>query len=178
MARSYPYGKVPSSVGTVISERFETPMVCCGYCSSQFAARASRTGVSSNGKAEGHVIRARGGRAHPAGSTSAEQRLGLKRALNVTVTGISKSAILARVKQGYAVTVSLQYAKLPSYLKVQSNDFGHCVTLKGYSGSGSTILVGYFDPLYLQGSQGTWARYNDISKAIWDSGHNTTTVKR
>jgi hypothetical protein len=178
MPRSYPYGKVPSSVGTVISERFETPMVDCGYCSTQFAARASRTGISSNGKVEGHVIRARGGRAHNAGSTSAEQRLGVRRGFNVTVTGITKSAILARVKQGFTVTVSLQYVKLPAYLKVQTNDFGHCVALKGYSGSGGGVLIGYFDPLYLQGSQGSWARWADLQKAIWDSGHNTTTVKR
>jgi hypothetical protein len=178
MARSYPYGKVPSSVGTVISERFESPMVCCGYCSTHFAGRAAKAGFSSNGRIEGHKIRTAGGRAHNAGSTAAEQRLGIKRAYGVTLTGIAKTSVLARVRQGYAVTISIQYAKLPGYLKVQSNDFGHCVTLKGYRTSGGTTYYGFFDPLWLQGSQGTWTRWSDIDQALWTNGHNTTTTKR
>src|SRR4249920_731318 len=112
MARSYPYGKVPSSVGTVISERFEVPMVDCGYCSTQFAARAAKSGISSNGKVEGHAIRKAGGRAHNAGSNAGEERAGAKKALSLTLTGINKSAILARVKAGYTVTVSVRYQKL------------------------------------------------------------------
>jgi hypothetical protein len=178
MPRGYPYGKVPTSKGTVISERFETPMVCCGYCSTQFAARASRAGISSNGKVEGHKIRAAGGRPHNAGSNSLEQRTGAKKALNVTLTGIAKSAVLARVKQGFAVTISIQYRLLPAYLKVQTNDFGHCVTLYGYRVSGNTAYVGVFDPLWSQASQGTWARWIVIDQALWSGGHNTTTIKR
>jgi hypothetical protein len=176
--RSYPYGKVPSSVGTVISERFETPMVCCGYCSTQFACRAAKAGFSSNGKLEGHKIRAAGGRKHNAGSTAAEQRLGARRAYGVTLTGIGRAGVPARIRQGFAVTVSIQYAKLPSYLKVQSNDFGHCVTLKGYRKDDTGSWVGFFDPLWLQGSQGTWVKWSDIDQALWDNGHNTTTTKR
>lgn len=179
MARSYPYGKVPSSIGTVISERFETPMVCCGYCSTQFAARAARSGISSNGKVEGHAVRKAGGRAHNAGSNAGEERAGAKKALSVTLTGITQAAVLARLKSGFVVTVSLRYQKLPGYLKVQSNDFGHKVALKGVRmGSDKRHYVGFFDPLYAQGSQGTWARWIDITDAIYDSGHNTTTVKR
>lgn len=178
MPRSYPYGKVPTSKGTVISERFERPMVDCGYCSTQFAARTARSGVSSKGSVEGHRIRSLGGRPHNAGSNAAEERVGVKRALNVTLTGITKRAVLARVKQGFAVTIALQYARLPSYLKVQTNDFGHKVTLYGHRTSGTTSYVGFFDPLYGQASQGTWARWVDIDQALWDSGHNTTTVKR
>jgi len=175
MARSYPYGKVPSSVGTVISERFETPMVCCGYCSTHFAMRAAKAGFSSNGKLEGHKVRSSGGRAHNAGSNAGEERLGAKRAYGVVLTGITTGAVLARVKAGYAVTIAISYAKLPGYLKVQSNDFGHKVTLKGYRSGG---YVGFFDPLYSQGSQGTWAKWTDIDQALWSSGHNTTTTKR
>jgi hypothetical protein len=139
MARSYPYGKVPSSVGTVISERFETPMVCCGYCSSHFACRAAKAGFSSSGKVEGHKMRASGGRKHNAGSTAAEQRLGAKRSYGITLTGISRASIGPRVRQGFAVTVST-YAKLPSFLKVQSNDFGHNIVLKGHRVSVAPLL--------------------------------------
>ena len=132
MARSYPYGKVPSSVGTVISERFESPMVCCGYASAQFAARAAKAGVGNLCRNDGHKIRAAGGRKHNAGSTALELRNGTHRALGVTLTGIKEDSIIARVKAGYAVTVTISYAKLPGYLKVQSNDFGHTLVLKGH----------------------------------------------
>jgi hypothetical protein len=177
MPRSYPYGKVPASKGTVVSERFERPMVDCGYCSTQFAARTARAGVGGVGKTEGHRIRAQGGRAHWAGSNASEQRNGVKRALNVDMTAIRKSAVLARVKQGFAVTISLTYIRLPSYLKVQANDFGHCVPLFGHRTENGVDYVGYFDPLYEQGSQGTWARWTDIDQSLWDAGHNTTVVK-
>jgi hypothetical protein len=166
-------------VGTVISERFEAPMVCCGYCSTQFAARAAKSGISSNGKVEGHAIRKAGGRAHNAGSNAGEERTGAKKALSLTLTGINKSAILARVKAGYTVTVSVRYQKLPSYLKVQSNDFGHKISLKSFRmGKDGRHYLGFFDPLYQQGSQGTWAKWIDIRDAIYDTGHNTTITKR
>lgn len=177
MARSYPFGKVPASVGTVITESFERPMVDCGYCSTQFATRTARAGVSSNGKSEGHRIRALGGRAHWAGSNASEQRVGAKKALNVDMTAIRKTAVEARVKQGFAVTISLQYIRLPSYLKVQTNDFGHCAVLFGHRVENGVTYIGYFDPLYAQGSQGTWTKWADIDQALWDSGHNTTVKK-
>jgi hypothetical protein len=177
MARSYPFGKVPASVGTCITESFERPMVDCGYCSTQFTARTARGGVSSNGKSEGHRIRALGGRAHWAGSNASEQRIGVKKALGVDMTAIRKTAVEARVKQGFAVTISLQYIRLPSYLKVQTNDFGHCAVLFGHRVENGVTYVGYFDPLYAQGSQGTWTKWADIDQALWDAGHNTTVVK-
>jgi hypothetical protein len=177
MARSYPFGTVPASVATVVSERFERPMVDCGYCSTQFAARTARAGVSANGKSEGHRIRALGGRAHWAGSNASEQRAGAKSALGVNFVAITKAAVLARVKQGFAVTISLQYIRLPGYLKVQTNDFGHCAALFAHRVENGVDYIGYFDPLYEQGSQGTWTKWADIDQALWDGGHNTTTVK-
>ena len=177
MARSYPYGKGPASWATVITESFERPMVDCGYCSTQFASRTARAGISANGKSEGHRIRALGGRAHWAGSNASEQRVGAKKALAVDFVAITKAAVVARVKQGFAVTVALQYIKLPSYLKVQTNDFGHCSTLYGARTEGGVVYLGYFDPLYAQGSQGTWTKWADIDQALWDGGHNTTVKK-
>jgi hypothetical protein len=152
-------------------------MVDCGYCSTQFAARTARAGVGGVGKTEGHRIRAQGGRAHWAGSNASEQRNGVKRALSVDMTAIRKAAVLARVKQGFAVTISLTYIRLPSYLKVQTNDFGHCVTLFAHRTESGVDYVGYFDPLFEQGSQGSWARWSDIDQSLWDAGHNTTVVK-
>jgi hypothetical protein len=177
MARSYPYGKVTTVAGTVVSERFERPMVDCGYCSTQFAARTARAGVSTNGKSEGHRIRALGGRAHWAGSNASEQRIGAKKALAVDFVAITKGAVLNRVLQGFAVTVALQYIKLPGYLKVQTNDFGHCSTLYAARKVDGVQYIGYFDPLYEQGSSGTWTKWADIDQALWDGGHNTTVVR-
>lgn len=178
MARSYPYGKVPSKYGTVISERFERPMVCCGYCSAHFACATAKAGLSRNGKTEGHRIRAKGGRAHNAGSNSGEWVKGAKLGLNVTLQGITEAAVLARLKAGFAVTVTIRYAKLPAYLKVQTNDFGHAVTLYRHRVSGTTSYVGVFDPLWTQGSQGTWAKFSHLRDAMYSNGHVTTTVKR
>jgi hypothetical protein len=177
MARSYPYGKVPSSKGTIVSERFESPMVDCGYCSAQMAARTARAGVGTNGKTEGHKMRGSAGRPHWNGSNSKELRAGLDNVLNVDVDGIDKAAVLARVKQGFAVVVSLTYTSIPSYLKTQKGDFGHSVMLFGHRIEGTTNFVGYFDPLYEQGSQASWAKWTDIDQALWSTGHNTTKVK-
>jgi hypothetical protein len=180
MPRSYPYAKVPRSKGTVISERFESPFVCCGYCSTQFACATAKSGISRNGRIEGHKVRALGGRKHNAGSNAGEERAGAKKALNVTLLGIKESAVLARLKAGFAVTVTVQYTKLPSYLKVQSNDFVHKVTLYGHriAERDGRSYVGFFDPLYEQGSQGTWAKWIDLKDAMFDTGHNTTTIRR
>jgi hypothetical protein len=177
MPRGYPYGKVPSSLGLVVSERFERPMVDCGYCSGQMLARTVKAGVSNEGRVEGHIIRSKGGRAHWAGNTASELRLGLTRGLSVPTMGVTKAGILSRLREGYAVAVSLQYAKLPSYLKVQVNDFGHCVLLRGHRAEGSTIFVGYFDPLFEQSTQGTWAKFSDLAAALWDSGHTSSVTK-
>jgi hypothetical protein len=177
MPRSYPYGKVPSSIAVVVSERFERPMVDCGYCSGQMVLRSTRAGIGADGKIEGHVIRAKGGRPHWAGNTSSELRQGCANAYGVNLLGISKEAVLARVRQGYAVAVSLTYRQLPSYLKVQVNDFGHCVMLKGHRVTDGVTYVGYFDPLYEQGSQGSWARWSDVEPALWSTGHSTNTTK-
>jgi hypothetical protein len=177
MPRSYPYGKVPTDIGIVVTEKVEKPLVCCGYASAQMVARTARAGVGTNLKTEGHRIRSLGGRAHWNGSNAGELRVGLKKALSVTVTGITKAAVLARVKQGFGVTISIQYIKLPAYLKVQTNDFGHSQMLRGYRSEGGYDYVGVFDPLWDQGSQGTWARWVDIDQALWDGGHNTATTK-
>ena len=177
MARSYPYGKVPSSIGTIVSERFERPMVDCGYCSAQMAARTARAAVGSNGKTEGHKMRANAGRPHWNGSNSTEIRRGLMNVLKVDVDGIEKSAVLGRVKAGYAVVISITYTSLPGYLKTQLGDFGHSVTLRGHRVEGGRDYVGWFDPLYEQGSQATWARWTDVDQALWSTGHNTTKVK-
>ena len=177
MARSYPYGKVPSSKGTIVSERFEKPMVDCGYCSAQMAARTSRAGVSSNGKTEGHKMRGSAGRPHWNGSNSTELRRGLDNVLNVNVNGISKGDVLSRVKQGFGVVVSLTYTSLPGYLKTQLGDFGHSVFVFAHRVEGGRDYVGWFDPLYEQGSQATWARWTDVDQALWSTGHNTTTKK-
>lgn len=177
MPRSYPYGKVPTDIAIVVTEKVEKPLVCCGYASAQMIARTARAGVSTNLKTEGHRIRSLGGRAHWNGSNARELRTGLSKALSVQTTAISKGAVLARLKQGFGVSISLQYIRLPAYLKVQTNDFGHSAMLRGHRTEGGYDLVGYFDPLYEQGSQGSWARWVDIDQALWDSGHNTTTVK-
>lgn len=177
MARSYPYGKVPSSKGTIVSERFERPMVDCGYCSAQMAARTSRAGVGSNGKTEGHKMRGSAGRPHWNGSNSTEIRRGLANVLNVDVNGISKGDVLSRVKQGFGVVVSLTYTSLPGYLKTQLGDFGHSVFIFAHRVEGGRDYVGWFDPLYEQSSQATWARWTDVDQALWSTGHNTTTKK-
>jgi hypothetical protein len=173
----YKYGKVPANLLTVTSETVERPYVCCGYSSAQMAARTAKAGVSADLKREGHQIRARGGRAHNAGSNATELRNGLQRALSVDVDEVSKGSILGRLRAGYAVTVSLNYGPLPEYLKVQGGDFGHSVCLRGYRESNGVAYVGYFDPLWPQGAQGGWAKWTDIDQAVWSSGHNTTKVK-
>jgi hypothetical protein len=177
MPRSYPYGKVPSSIATVISEKFERPFVDCGYCSGQMVIRSARAGIGTNGQVEGHRIRAAGGRPHWAGNTSSELRKGTFDAYGVSLLGISKDGVLPRVKQGFAVAVSLAYAKLPGYLKVQINDFAHCCMVKGHRTVSGVDYVGFFDPLWEQGSQGTWARWTDIVGALWSTGHSTSTTK-
>jgi hypothetical protein len=125
----------------------------------------------------GHRIRAAGGRAHWAGNTATELQRGLLGALGVATLGVTRAGALVRIRAGYAVAVSLTYAQLPDYLKVQANDFGHCILLKGHRVDGANVLVGVFDPLWEQGSQGAWAKWTDVGPALWDTGHTSSTVK-
>jgi hypothetical protein len=173
----YRYGKGPASILTVTTETRERPYVCCGYSSAQMAARTAKAGVSADLNNEGHRIRNHGGRPHNAGSNATELRNGLQRALSVDVDEVSKGSIMGRLRAGYAVVASLSYGPLPEYLKVQGGDFGHSVCLRGYRKDGSTEYIGYFDPLWPQGSQGAWTKWSDIDQALWSSGHNTTKVK-
>jgi hypothetical protein len=76
---------------------------------------------------------------------------------------------------GYAIVVSIQYGKLPGWIKVQQNDFGHSACLFGWLNG----RVGYFDPLWSQGARGAWAPWADIKAALWPDGdHSTTVTKR
>jgi hypothetical protein len=95
----------------------------------------------------------------------------------VDVDEVSKGSVMGRLRAGYAVVASISYGSLPEYLKVQGGDFGHSVTLRGYRKDGSTEYIGYFDPLWPQGSQGAWTKWSDIDQALCSSGHNTTKVK-
>jgi hypothetical protein len=171
----YRYGKVPATILTVVSERVESPFVCCGYASAQMAARTARAGISTDLKREGHEIRRRGGRPHNAGSNAAELRAGLRAALGVDVDSIPKGSVIGRLQAGYAVTVSMDYGRLPEQVKTQGGNFGHTACLFGYRHDGS--MVGYFDPLWSQGSQGAWVKWADLDQALWSSGHNTTTTR-
>jgi hypothetical protein len=171
----YRHGKVPATVLSVTTETSESPYVCCGYCSAQMAARTARAGVSADMKREGHAIRSKGGRRHNAGSTSAELLKGLDLALHVDVDPVSPSSIPGRLRAGYAVTVSLDYAELPEGLKVQGGSFGHSVCLFGWRADGE--LAGYFDPLWPQGAAGAWWPWAELRRALWSSGHNTTKTK-
>jgi hypothetical protein len=173
----YRYGKVPATILTVTTETTERPYVCCGYCGAQMLARTAKAGVGSDMKHEGHAIRRAAGRPHNAGSNATELRNGLRQALGVTVESVSTSGILARLRGSYAVTVSLEYSRLPEQVKVQGGSFGHTVCLFGYRKDGSTEFVGYFDPLWPQGAQGAWVRWTDIDQALWSSGHLAGTTK-
>src|SRR6187402_3334103 len=130
----YRHGKVTGLFPdlTVVSERSETPMVCCGYCSAHMACLTARTGLSTSMKNEAHAIRAAGGRPHNWGNKASELRDGAKAALGVTLKSVAVADIPARLRAGFAVVVAVQYSKLPSYLKVQSNDFGHADLLFGW----------------------------------------------
>ena len=125
---------------------------------------------------EAHDIRAYGGRPHDAGSNASELRNGARTALDVTLEAIAVSEIKGRLQSGFAVEVALQYADLPDYLKVQSNDFGHSVCLYGYRASDD--CVGFFDPLWPQGAAGAWAKWPDVKRALWGDGNHNTTISR
>jgi hypothetical protein len=177
-APPYVYGKVTGLYPdvNVMTETTERPYVCCAYCSGGMACRTARTGLSAAMSATAHPIRSKGGRPHNNGATASEVRKGARAAHNVTLSAIAISEVPGRLRGGYAVTAAVQYEKLPAYLKVQSNSFGHSVMLRGWKVSGS--WVGFYDPLWSQGARGAWARWSDVKRALWSDGnHSTTTAK-
>jgi len=174
----YRYGKVSGLLPdlTVVSERSESPMVCCGYCSAQMAALTARPGLSTLMKNEAHEMRDKGGRPHNHGNTASELRAGASKALGVTLQDVAIANIPARLRAGYAVTVGIQYGDLPAYLKVQTNDFGHAICLFGWQEANDR--VGMFDPLWTQGARGAWVPWSTITKAMWPNKNHSTTVVR
>jgi hypothetical protein len=175
---NYKYGKVTDLHPDlkVTTETSETPYVCCGYCSAAMACRTARTGLSTSMSKTAHPIRSAAGRPHDNGNNASELRNGAKEAHGVTLSSIAISEIPNRLREDYAVTVGLQYAELPDYLKVQGNDFGHACCLFGWKEDGD--YVGFFDPLWPQDARGAWAKWTDVKAALWSDGnHSTTKVK-
>lgn len=175
---SFPYGKVAGLEPDlrVVTETGETPFVCCGYCAAHMACWTAREGLSTSMFSEAHAIRSDAGRSHNSGSNASELRNGAAGALGITLEAIAVDEIVGQLRAGFAVAASLQYADLPDYLRVQGGDFGHGVTLYGYRSSDEG--VGYFDPLWPQGVQGAWARWRDLTPALWADGNHSTTVTR
>jgi hypothetical protein len=171
---SYGYGKVTGLYPDVLimTETTESPMVCCGYCSAGMVCRTVKSGLSSKMNATAHPIRTKGGRPHNSGSNATELRNGSKLAHGVTLDAVAVSEIKDRLRSGYAVEIACQYADLPSYLRVQSGDFGHSVMLYGFVEDGDDDLVGFFDPLWPQDARGAWARWLDIKPALWSDGNH------
>lgn len=175
---SYPYGKVSGLYPDlrVISETGETPYVCCGYCSAHMACWTAREGLSTSMFHEAHDIRDEGGRPHNNGSNATELRNGANRALDITLQAVAVDEIKDRLRSGFAVEVALQYADLPPYLKIQSNDFGHSVCLFGYRDADD--CVGFFDPLWPNDANGAWAKWADVKRALWSDGNHSTTITK
>lgn len=121
-----------------------------------------------------HPIRSAGGRPHDNGSRASELRDGAKRAHGVTLDPLAVGEIPDELRDGWAVVVNLDYAKLPSYLRVQSGSFGHSCCLYGWKESGD--YVGFFDPLWPEGAYGAWARWSDVKGALWGDGEHSATV--
>jgi hypothetical protein len=174
----YRYGKVSGLYPdlTVVSERAESPMVCCGYCSTHMACITAKTGLSSLMTKEAHAIRAKGGRPHNAGSKASELRAGALAALGVTLKSVAITDIPARLAKGFAVEVAIQYGKLPSWVRVQTNDFGHSVCLFGWDDANDR--AGLYDPLWTQGARGAWVPWSEIKPALWENGNHNTTIVR
>lgn len=176
---NYKYGKVTDLHPDlkVTTQTTETPYVCCGYCSAAMACRCARSGLSTSMSKTAHPIRSAAGRPHDNGNNASELRAGANEAWDVTLKSIAISEIPNRLREGYAVTIGLQYAELPDYLKVQGNDFGHACCLFGWKEDGD--YAGFFDPLWPQDARGAWAKWTDVKAALWSDGnHSTTTVKQ
>jgi hypothetical protein len=171
---NYKYGKVGKSL-RVVSETVETPYVCCGYCSAHMAARTADSSVGERMQDEAHEIRSAGGRSHNNGNNAQELRDGAIEAVGVTLSAIAVDEIPDRLRAGYACTAGLQYAKLPDYLKIQNNDFGHAVCLYGWKDDGGEF-IGFYDPLWPQDADGAWAKWSDVKRALWGDGNHSTTV--
>ena len=171
----YRYGRTPVDF-TVISERAEVPMVCCGYCSAHMAARSATPGLTNRMQVEAHKIRARGGRAHNSGSRASELIKGTLGAVGVTLKSVAIEDIPDRLRKGFAVVAGCQYARLPSYLKVQTNDFTHSVCLYGWVEAEDR--AGFYDPLWEQAARGAWVPWAQVRNALMPNGnHMSTTVK-
>jgi hypothetical protein len=173
---SAPYGRVAGLDPplAVISETAETPYVCCGYCAAHMACWTAEPDLSASMFHEAHAIRSAAGRGHNAGSNASELRNGARDALGITLEAVAVSEIRGQLGAGLAVAVSLDYADLPDYLKCQGGSFGHGATLYGYQPAQD--LVGYFDPLWPQGSAGAWARWSDLTPSLWSDGNHSTTL--
>lgn len=171
----YRYGRTPADF-TVISERAETPMVCCGYCSAHMAASTATIGLSRRMQVEAHQIRSRGGRPHNTGSRASELTNGTGSAVGVTLRSVAITDIPDRLRKGFAVVAGCQYARLPSYLKIQTNDFTHSVCLYGWDEVNDR--AGFYDPLWAQAARGAWVPWLQVRNALMPNGnHLSTTVK-
>jgi hypothetical protein len=151
-------------------------MVCCGYCSAHMACLTARLGLSTSMKQEAHAIRAAGGRPHNWGNKASELREGALAALGVTLKSVAVADIPARLRAGFAVVISTQYSKLPAYLKVQGNDFGHANLLFGWDEVDDR--AGFYDPLWTQGARGAWVPWTSIIPALWANGNHSSTIVR
>jgi len=174
----YKYGKVTGTTPPlrVISERGESPMVCCGYCSAHMAATTAKKGLSTSMTKEAHAIRRFGGRPHDAGNTASELRSGTWDAVGVILKSVSVADIPDRLRKGFAVTIGLDFGDLPTWLKVQKNDFGHACVLFGWQEDNKR--AGFFDPLWDQGASGAWVPWTQITPALWPDGSHSSTVAR
>ena len=153
MARSYPWGKVPSNEGPVISERFETPMVCCGYCSSQFAAKRPRAGVSNDGRVEAHQIRNAGGvpmtRAPPPPSSAWASSV-RERDRHRHHQGDGDRRASSRASRSPSAS-STRSCRATSRCRPTTSGTASCSTATGCR---AHPVVGFFDPLWAAGQSG------------------------
>lgn len=173
----YKYGKVTGLVPDlrVITETSESPYVCCGYCSAGMACWTAKSGITHSMSGAAHPIRSNAGRPHDNGSKASELRNGARGAHGVTFDALARDEIPDVLRDGFAVVINLDYADLPSYLKVQSGSFGHSCCLYGWKEDGD--YVGFFDPLWPEGASGAWAKWADVKPALWADGEHSGTVK-
>lgn len=171
----YRYGRAPADL-TVISERAEVPMVCCGPCSAHMAASTSKPGLTRRMQVESHQIRAKGGRPHNYGSRPSELIEGTRSAVGVTLMGVAIYDIPTRLRDGFAVVAGVQYARLPGWLKIQNNDFRHSVCLYGWDENNDR--AGFFDPLWQQGARGAWVPWGMVRNGLLPNGYHMSTTQR